>query len=344
MTITVRTALVALLCTLPLTPPALAQETRSDSLFTTEKYLDYETVADPRISPDGSQIVYTRRWVNRIEDRWETALWIMGADGSRNRFLAKGSGAVWSPDGKRIAYLQEGEPRGTQICVRWMDAEGASTQITRVAETPGNLKWSPDGRSLGFTMFVAKPASWKIDLPAAPEGASWTQTPRLVEALHYRADRRGFTEPGFTHLFTVSAEGGTPRQLTSGDWNVGYRFDALPGDVDWDWTPNGRTIVVEGLNEQDWDLRYRDSNLYAVEVASGETRMLTQERGTWRQPAVSPDGRRIAFTGSPYSTRSYEAADLYVMNVDGSGMQKISGDLDRDPNDLSWAQDGSGVY
>ncbi|CAN5750770.1 S9 family peptidase [soil metagenome] len=344
MTLTVRTALVALLCTLPLAPPALAQETRSDSLFTTEKYLEYETVADPRISPDGSQIVYTRRWVNRIEDRWESALWIMGADGSRNRFLAKGSGAVWSPDGKRIAYLQEGEPRGTQICVRWMDAEGASTQITRVAETPGNLKWSPDGRSLGFTMFVAKPASWKIDLPAAPEGAKWTQTPRLVEALHYRADRRGFTEPGFTHLFTVSAEGGTPRQLTSGDWNVGWRFDALPGDVNWDWTPDGRTIVVEGLNEQDWDLRYRDSNLYAVEVASGETRKLTQERGTWRQPAVSPDGRRIAFTGSPYSTRSYEAADLYVMNLDGSGVQKISGDLDRDPNDLSWAQDGSGVY
>ena len=44
-----------------------------------EDYLDYETVADPRLSPDGTQVVYTRRWVNRMEDRMDTALWIVGA-------------------------------------------------------------------------------------------------------------------------------------------------------------------------------------------------------------------------------------------------------------------------
>src|SRR5207247_2233694 len=50
-----------LLATLAL--PAPAQETASDTLLTVNHYLDWEQVQDPQISPDGSQIIYTRRWV-----------------------------------------------------------------------------------------------------------------------------------------------------------------------------------------------------------------------------------------------------------------------------------------
>src|SRR5689334_18532634 len=124
--------------------PALAQETASDTLLTVDHYLDWEQVVDPQISPDGGQVVYTRRWVNKLEDKWESALWIMNVDGARQRFLIKGSDARWSPDGTRILYLADGEPKGTQIFVRWMDAEGASSQVTRVTETPSNARWAPD--------------------------------------------------------------------------------------------------------------------------------------------------------------------------------------------------------
>src|SRR6266487_2421551 len=141
-----------------------AQETASDTLLTVNHYLDWEQVADPQVSPDGSQILYTRRWVNQVEDRWDSGLWIMNADGSRNRFLVKGSSARWSPDGTRIAYSADGEPKGTQVFVRWMDAEGATSQVTHVSETPGNLTWAPDGRSLAFTMLVKSETPWKISI------------------------------------------------------------------------------------------------------------------------------------------------------------------------------------
>ncbi|MFL5542193.1 MAG: S9 family peptidase [Longimicrobiaceae bacterium] len=339
------TAAAVMLVTLPpLAAPARAQQAPVDDLFTVEKYLDLEQVSGPQVSPDGRTVVYTRRWVNRVEDRWDASLWIMDADGSHNRFLARGSSPVWSPDGTRIAYLAEGEPRGTQVWVRWMDAEGAATQVTRVDRTPGNVDWSPDGKSLAFTMFVPKSTSWSIPMPTAPEGARWTAAPRVVERLHYRQDRQGFTEPGFVHLFVVPAEGGTPRQLTRGDWNVGYRFDMLSGGVGWSFTPDSRTIVVEGLNAPDADLRYRDSELYAVDVATGAIRTLTTSRGSWHQPVVSPDGRWIAFTGYPATPHTYQAEDLYLMAADGSGVRRISAALDRDPEDLAWAPDGSGVY
>ena len=337
-----------LLLTIALVNPAgsTAQEVPADTLLTVGHFLDLEEVSDPQLSPDGSQIVYTRSWVNKLADRWESDLWITGSDGSRNRFLVKGASPRWSPDGTRIAYLAEGEPEGTQIFVRWMDAEGATSQVTRVTEAPGDIAWSPDGESISFAMIVpAGPRKeWSIDLPPAPEGAKWTKPPRIVERMHYRADRRGFLPDGYTHLFVVSADGGTPRQLTHGEWNVGARTYGIPFGVGYDWTPDGRTIVFDGLMAEDGDVRYRESYIYAIDVATREIRQLTSEKGAWSGPAVSPDGRTVAFTGFEWTDQTYRASDLYLIGTDGGGMPRISGDLDRDPQSVHWARDGRGVY
>ena len=326
------------------THPSAAQEKRSDTLLTVEHYLDLEQVSDPQVSPDGRQIVYTRRYVNKLEDRWDATLWIMNVDGSHNRMLGKGAGAVWSPDGTRLAYLADGEPRGSQIFVRYMDAEGATSQITRTDESPADVRWSPDGKWLGFSMFVSTPKVWRIDMPEAPKGAHWTPAPRYETSLHFKQDRRGFMEPGNRHLFVVPADGGTPRQLTQGNWSVGSRFDALDGAVGWDWTPDGRTIAFDAFADSTADLNYRSSHIYAVDVATGAMRRLTTQEGAWSSPVVSPDGRKIAYRGYTQVRDSYHASELYVMNADGSGAAKISGDLDRDVGDVNWAPDGSGIY
>jgi dipeptidyl aminopeptidase/acylaminoacyl peptidase len=335
-------ALVALVAVLPAS--TRAQETASDTLLTVNHYLDWEQVSDPQLSPDGSQIIYTRTWVNRLQDSWESALWIMNADGSKARFLTKGSSARWSNDGSRIAYFAEGEPKGTQVFVRWMDAEGATSQITRVIESPSELRWAPDGKSLSFAMLVRHTTPWTISMPAAPTGATWTAAPRVVDRMHYRQDRRGFMEDGYLHLFLVPADGGTPRQLTSGDWNVGARFDGLSSGVGYDWTPDGKSIVVDGFKDAGADRNYRSSRLYVVDVASGAIRPLTTRPGTWNDPVISPDGRTVAFTGYDSADVSYRAEDLWVIGLDGGGMRKVSGDLDRDPGGLRWAPDGSGLY
>ena len=323
--------------------PAAQQPTAGIKVLQVEDYLNYETVADPQISPDGTQIVYTRRLVNQVDDRMDASLWVMNADGSRNRFLAKGSDAEWSPDGTRIAYIAEGESKGAQLFVRWM-TENTATQITRVEHPPSNVKWSPDGKQIALTMLVPKTTTWDIPMPKPPEGTQWTKAPSIVDRLHYRQDRVGYTEPGFTHLFVVPADGGTPRALTSGDWNVGARFDGMVGTVGIDWTPDSRTIVVDGLDVPDADMRYRDADLFAIDVASGNRRKLIAERGNWSNPRMSPDGRLVAFVGHPFTKASYKTEELFVVGLDGSGMRKISSALDRDAVNLHWAPDASGVY
>ncbi|HSR69481.1 MAG TPA: S9 family peptidase [Acidobacteriota bacterium] len=300
-----------------------------------ETFLDFERVSNPRISPDGKQILYTRRWINKMEDKWESEIWILNADGSRNRFLIKGSNAEWSPSGDRILFTAPGEPKGNQIFVRWMDAEGAVSQVTRLTESPSSPTWAPDGESIAFLMFVdAQSRDWSIDLPRAPKGAKWTPAPKIVENLRWRRDRIGDLPDGHRHIFTVPAEGGTPRQITSGEWNHN----------EIEFTPDGKYILFDGLRVDDAELVYRESEIYKVEVESGEITQLTTRKGPDSDPLVSPDGSQVAYLGHDWTDDPYLVPHVYLMSADGSNPRLISGDWDRRPSDMTWAEDGSGLY
>ena len=325
---------------------AAAQRIPGDTLLTVASYVDLEQVGNPQISPDGKTIVYTRSWIDRANDKWDNAVWVMNADGTRNRFLVKGSSPIWSPDGSRIAYVAQAEaPKGPQIFVRWMDAEGAASQVTRVTETPGNLKWSPDGKAIAFTQLVPKSDEWPIELPAPSPNGKWTEAPRIVSKLHYRFDRTGFLKSGFLHLFLVSADGGTPRQLTSGDWNVGAANEGIPFGVGYDFSPDGKTLYFDGNDDSRSDLAYRESNIYALDLGTLAMKRLNAEKGRWARPTVSPDGSTIAFSGHLPVKQTYKVADLWVMNRDGSGARNLTASYDRDLGfGLFWSPDGKGVY
>ena len=247
-----------------------------DSVFTEKKFLDLESVAAPQISPDGQRIVFTRIWIDQMKDRRASMLWLMEADGSRPRQLLEGGDARWSPDGTRIAYLAEADGK-PQLWIRYMDAEGLLVQVTRGTASPEKFRWSPDGKQLAFTMFVAEPPSWSVALPSAPEGAKWTAPPRLVDRYHYRGDRIGYYESGHTQLFVVPADGGSPRQVTRGNFDVGAKFDGLPEGAGMDWLADGRTIVFDGDDDPDADRHYLVSNIYAADVATGAVRKITSD-------------------------------------------------------------------
>ena len=224
-------------------PQIVAQGTGTQKLAL-EKYLDMESVGNPQISPDGTQIVYTRGWVDKVNDRRKSALWIMSSDSSRNRRLLEGGGARWAPDGTRILFTKQGDPKGSQIFVRWMDDEGAVSQITRLENGPSNARWSSDGKWIAFTSRVDDKADFAgVKLPSRPQGAKWTAEPKVVERASYKRDGIGYTDTGWTHLFVVPADGGTARQLTDGDWNHGGV----------NWSPDGSELYFSSYRSEDWD-------------------------------------------------------------------------------------------
>ena len=327
------TAVVALTW-LGIQSPIEGQETVRLSL---DHYMVLETVSGPQISPDGSRVVYTRSWFDMVNDRRESSIWIMETDGSRNRHLLEGAGVRWSPDGTRILFTAPGEPGGAQIHVRWMDAEGATSQVTRLDNGPGNVRWSPDGDWIAFTSRVDDRADFAgVSLPDRPDGAQWTAGPKIVQRAGYKRDRSGYVDTGWTHLFVVPAEGGTPRQLTRGDWN----HNGIA------WSPDGTEIYFTSYRTEDWDApeNWQESDIYAVEVVTGSIRRLTDKRGADGSPVPSPDGSLIAYISGDEHADTYRNSRIHVMNRDGSGQRSISGDYDRQSGGLMWAPDGSGLY
>lgn len=295
-------------------------------------FLDWEMVAAPRVSPDGGQIVYTRRWADKVNDKYEDEVWIMDADGGRNRFLVKGSQAAWSPDSKRIAYVAPGQPAGAQVFVRWLDAPG-ETQLTRLERSPSNLAWSPDGRHIAFNMLVPGTPGLSVKMPARPAGAKWVDAPRVVDRMNYRSDGSGWRPEGFTHIFVISGEGGAARQLTEGDYQHGAP----------EWAGDSRSIVFSAVRKSDAEYLRGDSEIYAVDMAGGAIRQLTDRRGPDNNPQVSSDGRFIAYTGSDENDNTYNVSRLYVMNADGTNRRALTDGFDRAPASVTWTEDNGGL-
>jgi acylaminoacyl-peptidase len=292
-----------------------------------------ELAADPRISPDGEQVVYARRWADDKADRWRSNLWIVSTASGEQRALTTGprsdSSPRWSPDGKRLAYVS-GEGGSAQLWMRWM-ATGESARLTNLAEAPGNLAWSPDGKALAFTAFVAEEPQPFVAMPKAPEGAEWAKPATVITQVRYRSDGEGYLRQGHVQLFVVPADGGTPRALTRGAFDVGGPLA---------WTPDGGRILFASNRAADAELDRLDTEIWSVALEGGALRQLTDRRGPDNAPVVSPDGKSVAYLGFDDRRQGYQVTRLHVAGIDGGAPRVLAPELDRDVEQPAWSPDG----
>ena len=169
-----------------------------------------------------------------------------------------------------------------------------------------------------------------------PKDAQWAEPLRVTTRMVYRDDGKGDREAGYDHVFVVSADGGSPRQITTGE------FDDL-GPVS--WTPDGGALVFGSRRGKAWEREAYRSGVYRVSVAGGEATRLTTQEGPTTSAAISPDGRLIAFTGfDDAKKRGYENRRLYVMDADGKNLRTLAGGLDRSLDHPTWSPDGRALY
>ena len=309
----------------------------TERAFDAMDVFELEWASDPQISPDGQLVTYRRMGFDVMNDKRRGNLWLVNTDGENHRKLTNFEGdetsPQWSPDGQRIAYVRKTGKEGAELYVHWL-ASGRSARITRVEGSPGHLRWSPSGTQIAFAMTVKSSPPLLVKRPSAPEGAKWADKPRVTDRLYHERDGSGYVEPGFSHVYVVPAEGGTPRQVSEGDFH--HRKP--------EWRSNGRALTVTGNRSENWEYDFRNSEVYTIDLGSGAIEPLTKISGPDDSPLPSPDGQWVAWLGFTDKRQAYQITRLRIAKPDGSAMKELLVNLDRSVDAIHWAADAKGLY
>ena len=280
-------------------------------------------VRDPAWSPDGARIAFVNAWV---QDGDGGRVWSVAAEGgAATPVTPEGTEALapaFSPDGERLAFLARDAADRWQVWV--ISTTGASTSEPRRVTDHGDLastrvRWTPDGGSL---LYSAEGGLWTVPAGGGaptpvPFSATLTFARPYIDLPPVRFPAPGVVRPARGHMgLALSPSGTQVGVIALGKmWVVPIAgeppafgdpravADVSHTAVGLAWSPDeSRIAFAAGLLEHE--------DLYAVDLASGETRRVTGLDGGEREPLWSPDGARIAFvhaSGEGYRLRAVAA-------------------------------------
>ncbi len=321
-------------------------------LITAEDLYQFNTVSEVRISPDGSQVLYTVQRVDQKTEKKYTNLWVVSTRGGKARQFTTGnqhdSSGRWSPDGTTIAFLSDrgDKEKPAQIYLIPFGG-GEAQQLSHIEGEIGNLSWSPGGKQLLCT--VRKLDQETVEREKDEKKKKLGVVSRHYDRLFYKLDGYGYLPHERTHIWTVDARNGNARQLT--DHPV---YDEIsPG-----WSPDGKWITYVSNRTESPDLTPERTDLFVMPAGGGEARKIPTPLGDKTQPTFSPDGKWIAYFGAEGEGLSYKNLSLWVVPLSGDKKARNlteKYDLHADSstiNDIgspermapTWSKDGKRLY
>ncbi|WP_448582750.1 prolyl oligopeptidase family serine peptidase [Thermaurantiacus sp.] len=288
-----------------------------------------QQIENPVLAADGRRVLFTRVRFDEGSDRRQGELWLAHLDASGaiidQRLLVPASlaprEASFTPDGSRIAFVGQ-HMGGAQLFVLTL-ADPVARPATSGETVPMGPVWSPDGRRLAFIGRVPAKAPALVGMPPRAKGADRAPEPKLVTDLFWRTDAGGEVKPGAFHLFVLDLDSGTTTQLTSGPEDM-----VDPNGLA--WTPDGRFLIAS--RNSDRIKEPTESNLWRFDAGrpGAAPVQLTSRPGSEFAPAVSPDGRTLAFLGAEATRDFYPMPEVWLMPLaPGAPIRKAAPSLDR---------------
>ncbi|MGH9931169.1 MAG: prolyl oligopeptidase family serine peptidase [Pyrinomonadaceae bacterium] len=316
---------------------ATAQETR---LFTVEDLLKVRRVGDPQVSPDGKHIAFTIGDVNYDLNKVITQIYVMAVDGGSLKQLTNGAGSAtaprWSPDAKKIAYVT-----GGQIWVMENDGDHKD-RITTIATNAAGPVWSPDGKWIAITSDVYpecpdNDCNKKKDEAAENSKVKAHITTRLL--FRHWDEWRDLKR---THVFVVSSQGGTARDLSPGD------FDSPPyaaaSGVDYAFSPDSKELAYV-RNPDKVEAISTNSDIYVLPLSGGAAKNITtNNHGYDVGPIYTRDGKYIIYRSQ--ATAGFEADRWRLMSYNRAtgASTEIAKNFDLQVEEVTLSPDGNYAY
>ncbi len=299
--------------------PALsnAQSAQPKRPMTFEDMMQMKRLGETAVSPDGKWLAYSVTTVNLAQNTKTPELWLQAIAGPSSENAVPITLAVgepgdadpqFAPDGKRILFLSSREG-GQQVWVADFDPATGVTinvkKLTAIATEADNAKWSPDGKSIVFTLAVYP------DCPAispADGGAGDRCNREKDKALanskvkaqiwthlmyrhwdHYTGDKR-------SHLFLVSAETGAMRDLNPGETHDVPPFSLEGGGCGCDISPDSKELAFSEKLVEDEAIS-TNSDIFTLDLTDPKAKAMkvSTSPGGDLNPAYSPDGKYLAW-------------------------------------------------
>ena len=294
----------------------------------------------PEWSPGKDKIAFTRV----VGD--DVSVWVMDADGTNERRVTQGGGAVWSPDGRRLAFLRsiasESDPFATRGQLLTVNPDGSDERM--ITEGPdgsplGDLDWSPDGTRIAFVATLptddgnpltyeednSEVYSVRVDTGALDrltddihrdEDPQWSPDGEQIAFVSDRDDElcdpQGGGCPYTTEIYLMRSDGSNEVRFTK---------NARRHDRNHEWAPDGRAIAWSQTVDDDVNTNCCEANILIKALNGSRSRKLTDDNPRINlDPSWSPDGRWLVFM----SWREGSQPDLFKIRRDGSGRSRIT--------------------
>jgi dipeptidyl aminopeptidase/acylaminoacyl peptidase len=309
--------------TRPLAPEPRASNGKK--LLTAFDLMKVASVGAPRISPDGSRVVYTVSETKTEKDKeWKavTQIWVVPtAGGARDvaRQYTRGDKSAtspeWSPDGTTLAFLSDREKDGERQV--WMiSADGGEAwNVTSHKGGVSGFRFSPDGKQL---LLLA------TDQPGKDE-----EERKKLKDDTIVIDR----DLKMAHLWLWNIEKKEEKRKTEGDFTVS----------DPQWSPDGTQISYTTRptpKADDGGL----SDVWVMKVATGEKKRIEETPASSDNARWSPDGKWIAYTGNTDPNGGVSTTYLYLVSSTGGTPKQLTTKFDSNAGTPVWSRDGKTLY
>jgi len=302
----------------------MSDPTNSKRTITAEDLYNFELISAMEISPDGAYVVYAQQSIEREDQKKYSHLWVVSTlDGNARQFTFGNQvdhSPRWSPDGSAIAFLSNrADEKQFQLYIMPFHG-GEARKLTDLKGAFGGYQWSPDGSRLVCQFRKTDPDI--LEREADEKKKKLGVVAHHITRLSYKYDGAGLLPKERWHIWTVDAAGGEATQLTDGP---------IYDEVSPTWTPDGDSILFTSNRSANPDIDYDLIDLYLIPADGGEMRVIAGPEGEKSHPAISPDGKWVAYYAMEKRGEWWRNNNLWILPLDGaSPARNLTGALDFD--------------